>query len=145
MPELGDLTSWPRWEAWRIRVIEKYDAQRRACPMSALTAQLNVTDPGATQKVVTDLYDRWRGFLTAGISALIERGDIDAGTDAERAATSLLAAVSGGAAVLMATDRLDYLEIALAEALDGLRRRDRGATATPSVTTSARRPARASR
>jgi hypothetical protein len=91
--------------------------------MSALTAQLNVADPVATQEVVTDLYDRWRGFLAVGVRALIERGDVDAGTDAEHAATALLAAVSGGATMLMATDRLDYLEIALAEALDGLRRR----------------------
>src|SRR5258708_5026456 len=123
MPELGDLTSWPRGEAWRVRVIGKYDAPRRACPLSAPTAQRNMADPVAREEVVSALYDGGRGCLAAGVRALIERGDIGAGTDAEHAATALLAAVSGGAAMLMATDRLDYLEIALAEALDGLRRR----------------------
>ena len=97
MPQLGTLTSWPRWEAWRVRVIEKYDAQRRACPLSALTAQLSAADPAATEAVITDLYDRWHGYLAAGVRALIERGDIAADTDADHAATAVLTAVSGGA------------------------------------------------
>jgi AcrR family transcriptional regulator len=122
MPQLGTLESWPQWEAWRVRVIEKYDAQRRTCPLSALTAQLSVADPVATQAVITDLYDRWHGYLAAGVRALIDRGDVAAGTDADHAATAVLTAVSGGAALLMATDRLDYLKVALGEALQALRR-----------------------
>jgi hypothetical protein len=34
----------------------------------------------------------------------------------------VLTAVSGGASLLMATDRLDYLKVALGEALQALRR-----------------------
>ncbi|MEV7682791.1 TetR/AcrR family transcriptional regulator [Streptomyces sp. NPDC088341] len=48
-PMLGDLTSWPKWEAWRQRVIERYDAQRDKCPLTALTAQLNMADPAVRE------------------------------------------------------------------------------------------------
>jgi AcrR family transcriptional regulator len=122
LPQLAALTTWPEWEAWRVRVIEKYDAQRRACPLSALTAQLSVADPAATQAIITDLYDRWHGYLAAGVRALIEGGDAAPDTDPDHAATAVLTAVSGGATMLMATDRLDYLKIALGEALRTLHR-----------------------
>ena len=36
-PMLGDLTTWPKWEAWRERVIDRYATQRQKCPLSALT------------------------------------------------------------------------------------------------------------
>ena len=71
-----------------------------------------------------DLYDRWHGYLAAGVRALIERGDIAADTDAGHAATAVLTAVSGGASLRMATGRLDYLTIALDQALRALRGRE---------------------
>jgi AcrR family transcriptional regulator len=120
-PMLGDLTTWRKWQAWRRRVIEKYDAQRQHCPLSALTAQLGLANP-ATQQVLTDLYDRWHGHLAVGVQALKDSGEIDAGINAGQAATAILTAVTGGATLLQATDRIGYLEVALAEALDGLRR-----------------------
>ncbi|MDP9845674.1 TetR/AcrR family transcriptional regulator [Streptosporangium lutulentum] len=119
-PMLGDLTTWPKWQAWRRRVIEKYDAQRRRCPLSALTAQLGMGNP-ATQAIVTDLYDRWHAHLVTGVKALADTGEIDPNTDADQAATALLTAVTGGATLLQATDRITYLEVALTAALDDLR------------------------
>jgi AcrR family transcriptional regulator len=121
MPMLGDLTSWRKWQAWRRRVIQMYDAQRQRCPLSALTAQLGAADP-ATRKIVTDLLDRWHGYLATGVQALKDSGEIDASVDTASAATSILTAVTGGAGMLQATDRIFYLEVAVTEALDGLRR-----------------------
>ncbi|MFD3485695.1 TetR/AcrR family transcriptional regulator [Streptomyces sp. NPDC058665] len=121
-PMLGDLTSWDAWDAWHRRIIERYDAQRQRCPLSALTSQLGMADP-ATRTIVTGLYDRWHAHLVAGVRALKDAGEIDASVDAEESATAILTAVSGGAGMLMATDRIDYLEVALAQALEGLRRR----------------------
>jgi AcrR family transcriptional regulator len=116
-PMLGDLTTWRKWQAWRRRVIEKYETQRQHCPLSALTAQLGLANP-ATRTVLTGMYDRWHGHLAVGVRALKDSGEIDAG----QAATAILTAVTGGATMLQATDRISYLEVALAEALDGLRR-----------------------
>jgi AcrR family transcriptional regulator len=119
-PMLGDLTTWPRWQAWRQRVIEKYAAQGRRCPLSALTSQLGLANP-ATQAIITDLYDRWRRYLLAGVKTLIDAGEIDQDTDPGQAVTALLAAVTGGATLLQATGRISYLQASLAEALNGLR------------------------
>lgn len=119
-PELDRLATWADWEAWRRRVVARYAAQGRACPLSALTAQLGKGDP-ATVAVVTDLYDRWYAQLRAGVQALLDAGEAAPDIDVDRAATALLTAVAGGATLLMATGRIDYMESALSEALDGLR------------------------
>jgi len=120
-PQLGELSTWRKWQAWRRRVLEIYDAQRAGCPLSALTAQLLPGNP-EVQHIVIELCDRWRGYLAEGVRALRVAGEIDASIDPDQAAAAILAAVTGGAALLMATNRLSYLEVALAEALDGLRR-----------------------
>ncbi|GIH24006.1 TetR family transcriptional regulator [Acrocarpospora phusangensis] len=120
-PMLGDLTSWPKWEAWRLRVIERYDAQRQKCPLTALTAQLGMANP-AVREIITDLYERWHAHIAAGVRALRESGEIGAGVDADDAATEILTAITGGATLLQATDRISYLEVSLRQAIDGLRR-----------------------
>lgn len=120
-PMLGDLTTWRKWQAWRRRVVEKYDFQREKCPLSALTAQLGLADP-ATRAILVDLYDTWQGFLAAGVQALKSAGEIDGRVDVGETATAILTAVTGGATMLQATGRLSYLESALSEALEGMRR-----------------------
>src|ERR1700761_452280 len=51
-PQLGDLTSWASWLAWRDTVVARYREQGPQCPLSALTTQLGRTTPGA-RAVVT--------------------------------------------------------------------------------------------
>jgi AcrR family transcriptional regulator len=120
-PMLGDLTTWRKWEAWRRRVIEKYDAQRGGCPLSALFGQLGLANPD-TQKIITDLYGRWHDYLAAGVRALRDSGQIDVDVDVERAATGILTSVTGGATLLQATDDITYLDVGLREAIANLRR-----------------------
>lgn len=120
-PMLGDLTTWRKWEAWRRRVIEKYDAQRAGCPLSALFGQLGLAGP-ETQKIIGDLYERWHGYLSVGIQALRDSGEIDADVDVTRAATGILTSVTGGATLLQATDDITYLDVGLREAIANLRR-----------------------
>jgi AcrR family transcriptional regulator len=120
-PYLGDLTSWRKWQAWRRRVIEKYDAQRDRCPLSALTTQLGKATP-VTREIVNDLYDTWHTHLAAGVQALKDSGQLDASTKVDATATAVLAAVQGGVVMMQATGRVSYLEAALGEALDAMRR-----------------------
>ena len=68
-----------------------------------------------------NLYDQWHRYLTAGVKALIDTGEIDQNTDPGQAASALLAAVTGGATLLQATGRTSYLQASLTEALNGLR------------------------
>ncbi|WP_327365434.1 TetR/AcrR family transcriptional regulator [Streptomyces sp. NBC_01217] len=119
-PFLGDLTSWSQWEAWRDQVIANYASQRDSCPLSALTAQLGMAHPG-TNEVITDLYDRWRGHLSAGVRALVERGEARPETDPDATAIVLLGVISGGATMLHATDSLEYLEVGLDQAMRSMR------------------------
>jgi AcrR family transcriptional regulator len=121
LPQLGDLTTWRKWQAWRRRVIQIYDAQRAACPLSALTAQLGAADP-ATREIVDGLTDDWAGYLATGVQALKDAGEIDARVDVQKTARAILVAVTGGATLLQSTNRLGYLEDALGEAMEGMRR-----------------------
>jgi AcrR family transcriptional regulator len=117
-PHLADLTTWEKWLAWRDRVIEIYDGQRAGCPLSALVSQL--ATPGA-REIITALYEQWHRHLVTGIDALRAHGVTPAGLDENRAATTILTAVTGGANLLQATGDMTYLETALTDALESLR------------------------
>jgi AcrR family transcriptional regulator len=120
-PMLGNLTTWRNWDAWRKRVIERYDAQRQKCPLTALTAQLGLANP-AVRGIITELYEQWVAYIAAGVRALKDSQAIDADIDVDSAAVEILTAITGGAAMLQATDRMSYLEISLREAIGRLRR-----------------------
>ena len=117
-PELGDLTTWAKWQAWRTKVIEIYDGQRAGCPLSALVSQL--ATPGA-REIITDLYGCWHTHLVTGIRALRSTGEVSPSVDEDRAATTILTAITGGAGLLQATDDMHYLETALTDAIEALR------------------------
>lgn len=117
-PHLADLTTWEKWQAWRDRVVEIYDAQRAGCPLSALVSQL--ATPGA-REIITDLYTRWHAHLVTGVQALKTEGTTPADLDENRCATTILTAVTGGATLLQATDDMTYLDTALTDAIASLR------------------------
>jgi AcrR family transcriptional regulator len=120
-PYLGDLTTWRKWQAWRRLVIQKYDMQRDRCPLTALTTHMGKATP-VTREIVSTLYDTWSQHLAAGVQALKDSGEIDASTDVDATATAVLAAIQGGVVMMQATDRINYLETALKEALAAMRR-----------------------
>jgi AcrR family transcriptional regulator len=117
-PQLGDLTTWAKWQAWRDRVLEIYDQQRAGCPLGALVSEL--ATQGA-REIITGLYNAWHTSLVTGIKALKARGETSSTVDENRAATSILTAITGGASLLQATDDMTYLETALTAALEALR------------------------
>ena len=67
-PQLGDLTSWASWRAWRDAVVARYREQGQQCPLSALTTQLGRATPGA-QAVVSELIGQWQAEIAAGVTA----------------------------------------------------------------------------
>lgn len=120
-PYLGDLTSWRKWQAWQRRVIQKYDAQRDRCPLSALTTHMGKATP-ATRQIVSALYDTWTRHLAAGVQALKDSGEISADTDVDATATAVLAAIQGGVLMMQSTQSISYLETALGQAINAMRR-----------------------
>ncbi|MER6590695.1 TetR/AcrR family transcriptional regulator [Micromonospora purpureochromogenes] len=119
-PQLGHLTSWPAWLAWRDRVVDHYRGSGARCALGDLAAQSRRNTPGA-RAVMTQLVAAWQAQLATGIRQMQEIGEIDPGLDAERAAAALLAGIQGGVAVLLATGSLAHLEAALDTGIESLR------------------------
>jgi AcrR family transcriptional regulator len=111
-PQLDELTSWPAWEAWRDKVVDRYRRQGRLCPLNAVTSHLGDRTPGA-QAVVTELMGRWQAEIAAGVRHMQAAGEIDPGLDPERAAAAILAGIQGGVLIQMSTGRTTHLESAL--------------------------------
>jgi AcrR family transcriptional regulator len=120
-PQLGELTSWPAWLAWRDKVVARYREQGRHCPLSVLVSQLGRSTPGA-RAVVTELMNRWQAEIAAGIRAMQRAGEISPLLDAERQAAALIAGIQGGVLMLLSTGSTTHLEAALDVAIDALRR-----------------------
>jgi AcrR family transcriptional regulator len=111
-PQLGDLTSWPAWQAWRDKVVERYRRQGRLCPLNSVTSHLGSRTPGA-QAVVTELMRRWQTEIAAGVRHMQDAGEIDPGLDPDRTAAALLAGIQGGVLIQMSTGQTTHLEAAL--------------------------------
>ncbi|MGC4879198.1 TetR/AcrR family transcriptional regulator [Micromonospora sp. DT43] len=119
-PMLSNLTSWPAWQAWRDRLIERYLAQGVKCPLNGLLGQTGRRAPGA-QAIVTGLMWRWQEKIAVGIRHMQSTGDIAGDVDADRAAAALLAGIQGGVLLLLSTGKIDHLEAALDLTIERLR------------------------
>ncbi len=120
-PQLGDLTSWPAWSAWRDRVVARYLAQGTECPLNSLMSQLGRGTPGA-RAVTTELIDQWQREIANGIRHMQGIGEVDPALEPDRSAAALLAGIQGGVAVMLATGRIEHLEAALDVGIAGLKR-----------------------
>ena len=119
-PELGTLTSWASWLAWRDTVVDRYREQGQHCPLNALITQLGRVTPGA-QAVVTELMGQWQAEISAGIRNMQAAGEITPDLDAERTAAALLAGIQGGVVMMMSTGDTIPLEAALDLGIEYLR------------------------
>jgi len=119
-PQLGDLTSWPAWQAWRDTVVARYREQGQQCPLSALITQLGRATPAA-QAVVAELMGQWQAQIAAGIAAMQAAGEVSGDLDAPRTASAILAGIQGGVIMMLSTGSLAPLEAALDLALGHLR------------------------
>jgi AcrR family transcriptional regulator len=130
-PQLGDLTSWASWLAWRDAVIARYREQGQQCPLSALITQLGRATPGA-QAVVTELMGQWQAEIAAGVRYMQAAGEISPDLDAARTAAAIVAATQGGVVMLMSTGDTTPLEAALDLSIGYLRASASAAAMNPS-------------
>ncbi|WP_346108418.1 TetR/AcrR family transcriptional regulator [Nonomuraea maheshkhaliensis] len=119
-PQLGYLTSWPAWQEWRDKVVERYRRQGRHCPLNTVMSYLGNTTPAA-QAVVSELMNRWQREIGAGVRHMQAVGEIDAGLDPDRAAAAVLACIQGGVLLQLSTGEITHLEAALDMAIAHLR------------------------
>ncbi|MEU4236543.1 TetR/AcrR family transcriptional regulator [Actinoplanes sp. NPDC026619] len=118
-PMLGELTSWPSWQAWRDSVVRRYLAQGPECPLNSLLGQMSGRSPGA-QAVTRELLRRWQEAVVTGIRAMQSTGAIASSVDAGRAAAALIAGIQGGVVVFLSTGEIGNLEAALDVAIENL-------------------------
>jgi AcrR family transcriptional regulator len=114
-PYLDELTTWESWQAWRKAVLRHYGELGRRCPLGSLTSELGQSSPDA-RTIVSDLFATWEAALLRGTGAMLSDRRMAVGC-----ARSVLAAVQGGVVLLQMTDRIDYLEAALAAAIEPMR------------------------
>jgi AcrR family transcriptional regulator len=124
-PELGTLTSWAAWQAWRDKVVTHYRTQGLDCPLFIALSEAGHSTPAA-RAIVTELVRHWSSALAAGVTHLRDAGLTRPDVDPDRTASALLAAIQGGVLLLMTTGSTSHLEAALDEGIAGLR----GAAAT---------------
>jgi AcrR family transcriptional regulator len=120
-PQLGDLTSWDAWLAWRQAVLARYREQGQHCPLNALITQLGRATPGA-QAVVAQLMRQWQAEIATGIRNMQAAGEVTGDLDPERTAAAILAGVQGGVQMMLSTGDTAALEAALDLGIDYLRR-----------------------
>ena len=111
-PQLGELTSWAGWLAWRDTVLARYRAQGQQCPLNALVSQLGRMTPG-TQAVLAELMAGWQAQIAVGVRSMQAAGEVAADLDADRTAAGLLAGIQGGVVMMMSTGDITPLEAAL--------------------------------
>ena len=110
------LETWDGWVRWADALVALQQARggKGGCPIANLLGQLGERDDGL-RAVLASGFDRWQAGLCAGLTALVESGELRPDADVAWLAASTLASVQGG--LVLSQARRDPL--ALRRALDG--------------------------
>jgi AcrR family transcriptional regulator len=105
--------------AWAEIVVgyQRNAGYRGGCPLGTLASELAENDTEAREDLAAG-YRRWQEAIRAGLAAMADRGEFLPGTDIERLAIALLAALQGG--LLLSKTLRDgvHLETALNTMID---------------------------
>lgn len=121
-PTLDRLDSWEALERWSDQVVagKAREGCRGSCPIGSLVTQLAEIDPAARADLAT-AFERWEGYLVAGLAAMRKRGDLLPEANPENLAVATLASVQGGLLLAQAARSTQPLRLALDAALRHLR------------------------
>ncbi|MCW2520071.1 MAG: TetR family transcriptional regulator [Mycobacterium sp.] len=113
---LDDLDALRAW-AEIVVGYQRNGGYRGGCPLGTLASELAENDTEAREDLAAG-YRRWQEAIRAGLAAMADRGEFLPGTDIERLAIALLAALQGG--LLLSKTLRDgvHLETALNTMID---------------------------
>jgi TetR/AcrR family transcriptional regulator, transcriptional repressor for nem operon len=116
------LAAWQDWEAWIEQILRLHEQQTRddACEVAALAGRALDTD-SATRTLVGRMYEQWAGDLCDRLTAMQHNGLLRAETPVTELASTMLAALQGGALIDKATASHQHLANALHQTLALLR------------------------
>lgn len=121
-PALDRLDSWAAIERWCDELVAGKAKERchGSCPIGALVTELAETDPIARASLAK-AFDRWEGYLAAGLTAMKGRGELVPSADPKKLAVSTIASFQGGVLLAQANRSTEPLRIALDAAIRHLR------------------------
>jgi TetR/AcrR family transcriptional regulator, transcriptional repressor for nem operon len=122
LPVMAELDTWPGIRRWLDALPAEFSSSPdviAACPIGALASELAGTDEGLRQALVA-AFDRWTGYLTAGLTAMKDRGQLTAEADPVRLARTTIAALQGGLLLARTYRDVDLVRSALYAAYVGL-------------------------
>jgi len=91
---LGTWVGLVRW-ADALAAVQEQRGGTGGCPIANLLGQLGERDDGI-RAVLADGFDRWEASIRAGLTAMIDSGELRADADPEWLAASTLASLQGG-------------------------------------------------
>ncbi|HWE61601.1 MAG TPA: TetR/AcrR family transcriptional regulator [Chloroflexota bacterium] len=113
---LEHLDSWVAIAAWFERMVQVQEQRAciGGCPLGSLASELADQDEAARADLVAS-FDRWEGYLAAGLARMRARGELRAEAEPAALAAAAMASIQGG--LLLTQTRKDAR--ALRRALDG--------------------------
>jgi TetR/AcrR family transcriptional repressor of nem operon len=110
----ASLDTWRAWEQWIDHLLRLHELQSQDdhCEVAALAARAVDSDPG-TRAVVGQGYDQWIGLLRAQLEKMRAAGLLRADAPVGELASTVVAAVQGGAVIDKATGSNRHLGNAL--------------------------------
>ena len=121
-PTLDRLDSWAALERWCDQIVARKEQQgcRGGCPVGSLVGQLAEVDPLAREELAA-YFERWQGYLVAGLTAMRDRGELRADANPGDLAVATMASLQGGLLLAQAARSIRPLRVALDAALQHLR------------------------
>jgi TetR/AcrR family transcriptional repressor of nem operon len=121
-PTLDRLDSWAAIERWCDELVAGKAKQgcHGSCPIGSLVTELAETDPIARADLAK-AFDRWEGYLAAGLRKMKSRGELVPKADPSKLAVATMASVQGGLLLAQANRSTEPLRIALDAAIRHLR------------------------
>jgi TetR/AcrR family transcriptional regulator, transcriptional repressor for nem operon len=109
-----------RWRDIMVSAVRKQGGAG-GCPLGSMASELSECDPVARARL-TRSFAQWENMIRNGLASVAARGELAAGTDIDRIALAMLAAIQGG--LLLSQVRRDTapLEAAVDTMIDHLSR-----------------------
>jgi TetR/AcrR family transcriptional repressor of nem operon len=116
------LDTWDAWEAWISQIVRLHEQQSQddTCEVAALAGRALDTDT-VVRAVVGRMYDQWAELLHNQLVAMQRKGLLRADAPTAELASTVLAAIQGGAVLDKATGSHHHLSFTLRQALVLLR------------------------
>ena len=108
------LETWQDWERWIERILDLHQRQARedACEIAALAGRALDTDRTA-RDLVGRMYEQWAADLRDRLATMQKNGLLRADAPVAELASTVLAALQGGAIIDKATGSREHLARAL--------------------------------